>query len=264
MRTFLAILLILIGAAAAGAYFSAFIVRETEQAIVLEFGNPKQVIKQPGLHWKIPVAQTVDFFDKRILDLDTSPQELIASDQKRLVVDAFARFKIDDPLRFYQNVRDERIARQRLGALLEGSLRRALGGASFTDIVRDKREALMATITKQVDAEARELLGISVIDVRIKRADLPEANSEAVSRRMQTERQREAAEARAEGAAAANRIRAHRRSRGDCRPRPRPPGKASRCVVRATESATGSLPRHSARIPISSRSTGRCRPTAKA
>jgi membrane protease subunit HflC len=207
MRTFLAILLILIGAAAAGAYFSAFIVRETEQAIVLEFGNPKQVIKQPGLHWKIPVAQTVDFFDKRILDLDTSPQELIASDQKRLVVDAFARFKIDDPLRFYQNVRDERIARQRLGALLEGSLRRALGGASFADIVRDKREALMATITKQVDAEAREL-GISVIDVRIKRADLPEANSEAVSRRMQTERQREAAEARAEGAAAANRIRA--------------------------------------------------------
>ncbi len=207
MRTLLAILMVLLGAAAAGIYFSAFIVRQTEQAVVLRFGEPKRVIVQPGLNFKLPVAETVDFFDKRILDLDTSPQEVIASDQKRLVVDAFARFRIVNALLFYQTVREERTARDRLGNLLEGGLRRALGAASFQDVVRDKRETLMTTITRQVNEEAKDL-GIEVIDVRIKRADLPEANSEAIYRRMQTERQREAAEARAEGAAAANRIRA--------------------------------------------------------
>ncbi|MEO0810897.1 MAG: protease modulator HflC, partial [Pseudomonadota bacterium] len=135
------------------------------------------------------------------------PQEVIASDQKRLVVDAFARFRIKDPLEFYKTVRTENIARVRLGAFLEASLRRTLGAATFQDLVRDKRETLMKIITDQVNREATDL-GIEMVDVRIRRADLPDANSEAIFRRMQTERQREAAEFRAEGAAEANRIRA--------------------------------------------------------
>lgn len=209
MRALLAVIVVLLGGAAVAVYLSAFIVRQTEQAIVLEFGRPIEsgVITKPGLHWKIPIAQTVDYFDKRILDLDTSPQEVIASDQKRLVVDAFARFKIKDPLEFYKTVRTEETARVRLGTFLEAGIRRALGASTFQDVVRDKREALMRTITNQVNEEANDL-GIEVVDVRIKRADLPEENSEAIYRRMQTERQREAAEFRAEGAAAANRIRA--------------------------------------------------------
>jgi membrane protease subunit HflC len=208
MRPLLAFLVILIGAAAVGIYLSAFIVRQTEQAIVLQFGKPvRDPITKPGLHWKIPFVETVDYFDKRILDLDNPSQEVIAADQKRLVVDAFARFRITNPLEFYKTVRDENIARQRLGAILESSLRSALGGSTFQDVVRDKREALMRQIREQVNREANNV-GIEVIDVRIKRADLPEANSEAIYKRMQTERQREAAEFRAEGAAAANRIRA--------------------------------------------------------
>ena len=207
MRIFSALIVILLGLAAVGIYLSAFIVHQTQQAIVLQFGKPKEVITQPGLHWKVPVVETVDYFDKRILDLDTSPQEVIASDSKRLVVDTFARFRISDPLKFYQAVRDERTARARLGNVLESAMRRALGEASFSDVVRDKREDLMQTIRTQVNAEA-ESLGIEVVDVRIKRADLPDQNSEAVYKRMQTERQREAAEFRAEGNAQANRIRA--------------------------------------------------------
>ncbi len=207
MRIFSALIVILLGLAAVGIYLSAFIVHQTQQAIVLQFGKPKEVITEPGLHWKVPVVETVDYFDKRILDLDTSPQEVIASDSKRLVVDTFARFRISDPLKFYQAVRDERTARARLGNVLESAMRRALGEASFSDVVRDKREDLMRTIRAQVNAEA-ESLGIEVVDVRIKRADLPDQNSEAVYKRMQTERQREAAEFRAEGNAQANRIRA--------------------------------------------------------
>lgn len=219
MRIFLAILIVLLGIAGAAVYMSAFIVRQTEQAIVLQFGKPVNVINEfkadgdgktvssAGLHWKLPIVQTVDYYDKRILDLDTQPQEVIAADQKRLVVDAFARFRIVDPLLFYQTVRDERIARQRLGNVLESSMRRALGGATFQDVVRDKRDVLMKNILDQVNTDAADF-GIKVVDVRIKRADLPEANSEAIYRRMQTERQREATELRAEGTAAANRIKA--------------------------------------------------------
>ena len=209
LRIALAVFVVILGLAAAGAYMSAFIVRQTEQAIVLEFGRPVEnaVITKPGLHWKIPIAQTVDYFDKRILDLDISPQEVIASDQKRLVVDAFARFRINNALEFYKTVRTEAEARRRVGAFLESSIRRALGAATFQDVVRDNREELMQTITGQVNEDARDL-GIEVIDVRIKRADLPKENSEAIYRRMQTERQREAAEFRAEGEAEANRIRA--------------------------------------------------------
>ncbi len=207
MKSIIAVLIVVLGLSALAVFLSAFIVHQTQQAVVLEFGKPVRVIDKPGLNWKVPVMQTVDFFDKRILDLDSRPQELIASDQKRLVVDAFARFRIIDPLLFYQTVRTEQIAGQRLGAFLDSGMRRVLGAATFEEIVRDKREDLMKIITAQVNDEAKDL-GIQVIDVRIKRADLPEANSEAIYRRMQTEREREAAEFRAEGAAAANRIRA--------------------------------------------------------
>lgn len=207
MRVLLGILLALIGAAAAAAYFSLFIVHQNEQALVLEFGKPKRVISVPGLHWKIPVVESVDYFDKRILDLDTQPQEVTASDQKRIVVDAFARYRIIDPLRFYQTVRDERMVRSRLGPIIESSMRRVLGSTTFQDLVRDKREELMKRIAAQVNAEGKDF-GLEVVDVRIRRADLPEQNSKNIFDRMRAERQREAAEFRAEGAAQANRIRA--------------------------------------------------------
>jgi modulator of FtsH protease HflC len=207
MRAFLAFVVALLIGAAALTYFSFFIVHQNEQALVLEFGKPKRVIKDPGLNWKIPVVETVDYFDKRILDLDTLPQEVTASDQKRIVVDAFARYKIVDPLRFYQTVRDERMVRSRLGPIVESSIRRVLGATTFMDLVRDKREDLMKRIAKQVNEEGKDF-GLEVVDVRIKRADLPEQNSKSVFDRMRAERQREAAEFRAEGNAAANRIKA--------------------------------------------------------
>jgi membrane protease subunit HflC len=207
MRAVLAFLLVLLGGAALAAYFAFFVVHQNEQALVLEFGKPKRVIKDPGLHWKIPVVETVDYFDKRILDLDAQPQEVTASDQKRIVVDAFTRYKIVDPLRFYQTVRDERMVRTRLGPIVESSLRRVLGSSTFQDLVRDKREDLMKRIAKLVNDEGKEF-GLEVVDVRIKRADLPEQNSKSVYDRMRAERQREAAEFRAQGAAEANRIKA--------------------------------------------------------
>ncbi|MBC8014014.1 MAG: protease modulator HflC [Methyloceanibacter sp.] len=206
-RSGLTLILVLIGLAAVAAYLTLFTVYQTQQALVLEFGKPKRLVTTPGLNYKIPFIQNVEFFDKRLLDLDSAPQEVIASDQKRLVVDAFARWRITDPLLFYQAVGDERVARSRLGAVLEASLRRVLGSSSFEAVVRDKRDALMQDITRQVNAEAKGL-GVTVVDVRIKRADLPEANSLAIFRRMQTERQRQAAEIRAQGEEASRRIRA--------------------------------------------------------
>lgn len=206
---FSALFFVLVIAAAVGVYLSAFIVHQTEQAMVLRFGEIKKIIKKPGLHWKVPVAEQVRYFDKRILDLDIAPKELPARDQKRLVVDAFARFKIVDPLDFYKSLTDERGARRRLGEVFEGALRRAVGASTFTDVVRDKRDVLMKQILNEVNTKAKaQNFGIEVVDVRTKRVDLPEQNSEAIYKRMQTERQREAAEFRAEGNAAANRIRA--------------------------------------------------------
>ena len=207
IRALFAAVVVVVGAAAAGTYFALFIVHVNEQAIVLEFGKPVRIISEPGLFWKIPVVQTVDYFDKRILDLDTAPQEVTASDQKRIVVDAFARYRIVDPLLFYQSVRDERMVRSRLGPIIESALRRVLGGATFASVVRDKREALMKRIAQQVNEEGKGF-GLEVVDVRIKRADLPEQNSKNIFDRMRAERQREAAEFRGEGAGAANRIRA--------------------------------------------------------
>jgi modulator of FtsH protease HflC len=205
-RTFLTSVVVLFGIAALAAFLTLFTVQQTQQALVLEFGKPKREIKDPGLHYKIPFIQNVEYFDKRMLGIDTASQEVIASDKKRLVVDAFARYRITDPLKFFQSVRDERIANSRIGAILEASLRRVLGGASFQTVVRDKRDQLMRTILSQVNQEAAEF-GVEIVDVRIKRVDLPEANMQAIYRRMQTERQREAAEFRAEGEGASRRIR---------------------------------------------------------
>lgn len=202
-------MVLLLIAAAAAIYLSAFFVHQTEQAMVLRFGEFQKIIKKPGLHWKVPIADTVQYFDKRILDLDITPKELPALDQKRLVVDAFARFKITEPLEFYKTLRNETLARQQLGQVFDDALRRAIGASTFTDVVRDKRDQLMKEILDEINQEAKsQNYGIEVVDVRTKRVDLPEQNSEAIYRRMQTERQREAAEIRAEGNAAANRIRA--------------------------------------------------------
>jgi len=207
LRALAAVVVVTLGAIAAAAYFALFVVHVNEQAIVLEFGKPVRIISEPGLYWKIPVVQTVDTFDKRILDLDTAEQEVTAADQKRLKVDAFARYRIVDPLLFYQAVRDERSVRSRLSPVIESALRRVLGSATFTDLVRDKREALMKQIAKQVNDEGKEF-GLEVVDVRIKRADLPDQNQKNVFDRMRAERQREAAEIRAEGAGASNKIKA--------------------------------------------------------
>ncbi len=207
MRTFFAALVLLIGAAAAAAYSSLFIVHQNQQAIVLRFGDPRKIIREPGLNWKIPGMETVEYFDRRILDLDTAPQEVTVSDQKRLVVDAFTRYRIVEPLKFYQTVRNVQTVRSTLGPIVDSSMRRVLGSASFQDVVRDKRDDLMSRIAKQVNEEGKEF-GIEVVDVRIKRADLPRPNSQSVFARMKAEREREAAEFRAEGTAAANRIRA--------------------------------------------------------
>jgi len=180
-------------------YLSLFTVKEINQAIVLQFGDPKKIISTPGLQVKIPFIQNVVFLDRRILSLDPAPEEVIASDQKRLIVDAFARFKIIDPLKFYVSVGNERVARSRLATIINSRLRNVLGKQSLATLLSEDRTKQMAIIQEGVNVEA-EKFGIEIIDVRIKRADLPQANSEAIFRRMQTEREREAKEFRARGA----------------------------------------------------------------
>ncbi|HIK62904.1 MAG TPA: protease modulator HflC [Flavobacteriales bacterium] len=180
-------------------YLSLFVVKEINQAIVLQFGDPKKIISTPGLQVKIPFIQNVVFLDRRILSLDPAPEEVIASDQKRLIVDAFARFKITDPLKFYISVGNERVARSRLSTIINSRLRSVLGTQSLATLLSEDRTKQMAIIQEGVNAEAGKF-GIEIIDVRIKRADLPQANSEAIYRRMQTEREREAKEFRARGA----------------------------------------------------------------
>ncbi len=181
------------------AFFSIFIVKEVNQAIVLQFGDPKRIILKPGLNFKIPFIQNVVFLDKRILNLDTPPEEVIASDQKRLIVDAFARFQIVDPLKFYISVGNERVARSRLSTIINSRIRNVLGQQELQTLLSEDRTKQMALIQEGVNNEA-ENFGIKIVDVRIKRADLPQANSDAIFRRMQTEREREAKEFRARGA----------------------------------------------------------------
>jgi len=189
------------------AYLSLFVVHQTEQALVLRFGEPVRVVLEPGLYTKLPLIDNVVTNDKRLLDLNSPPLEIIAADQKRLVVDAFGRYRIVDPLRFFQAVGTTAVADQRLAVLLNSAVRQVLGEATFETVVRDQRNQLMQRITQRVNRGGGSL-GLEVVDVRIRRADLPEANSQAIYQRMQTERQREATEIRAQGEQAARRIRA--------------------------------------------------------
>ena len=200
-------------------YSTLFTVSQTQQALVVRLGKPVSVITEPGLNWKVPFIDSVIYVDKRILNIESPAQEVIASstdntnsgigtDQagERLVVDAFARYRIIDPLKYYQTVGVSGADAQ-LAILLNSALRRVLGAATLTDVVRDKREELMAKMRDQMNRDARPY-GVEVVDVRIRRADLPEKNSQAVYQRMQTERQREAAEFRAQGSQKSQEIRA--------------------------------------------------------
>ncbi len=188
-------------------YGSVFTVYQTDQAIVVRLGQPIRVVTEPGLNFKVPLLDSVISVEKRIVDLENPAQEVITSDQKRLVVDAFARYRINDALKFYQTIGAIEGANARLSTLLNSALRRVLGEASTTDVVRDKRAQLMGQVRTQLENEAQSF-GVAVVDVRIRRADLPEQNSQAVYQRMQTERQREAAEFRAEGSQRSQEIRA--------------------------------------------------------
>ena len=199
--------LILVAVAVFLGFSSVFTVSPTEQALVLRFGQAIKIVREPGLYFKLPFVDGVVRIDKRILALDLPEQEVIASDQKRLRVDAFARYRVVQPLLFYQALGSVERANEQLATFVNSGLRRVLGESTFQEVVRDQRAQLMNRIRDQVNTQAKGL-GIEVVDVRIRRADLPEANSQAIFQRMQTERQREAAEIRAQGAEAAQRIRA--------------------------------------------------------
>src|SRR6516225_11451557 len=188
-------------------YSALFTVYQTEQVLVVRLGQPIRAVTESGLSFKIPLLDSVIHIDKRILDLENPAQEVIASDRTRLVVDAFARYRINDTLKFYQTIGLVEDANTRLSILLNSALRRVLGEAIATDIVRDKRSQLMALVRGQLENEAK-FFGISVVDVRITHANLPPQNSQAVYRRMQTERQRQAAAFRAQGSQRSLEIRA--------------------------------------------------------
>ena len=200
------VVLVLAFAALIIVYSSLFTVYQTQQALVVRLGQVVRVVNEPGLNVKVPFIDSVIPIDKRILDLEAPSQEVIASDQKRLVVDAFARYRIQDPLRFFQTLGSKTAADSQLAILLNSALRRVLGEATFIEVVRDQRADLMARIRDLINREAAGY-GIEVVDARIRRADLPEQNSQAVYQRMQTARQREAAEYRAQGQQQAQEIR---------------------------------------------------------
>lgn len=187
---------------------SLFIVDQVEEALVLRFGEVREVIPHPGLKMKWPFIENVIFYDNRLLDFEPPPEEVIVSDQKRLVVDTYTRYRITNPLLFYQTVNSEAAVRARLSAMVNGSLRRVLGNVTLSALLSHERSAIMGQIRDEVTAQGKSF-GIDVIDVRIRRADLPEENSQAIFARMQSERQQQAAQYRAEGAEAAQTVRAN-------------------------------------------------------
>lgn len=208
MNRFLVPVLAAVAVVAAVAASSLFTVEQTEQVLITQFGQPVRVITDPGLHVKIPLIQTVISFDKRLLDYDVPSDEVILGDQRRLIVDSFARFRITDPLRYYQAVGPtEDGILMRLRSVVSSALRRVLGNEQLLQVLSAERGRIMGTIRDQVNAEMKGF-GIDVTDVRIRRADLPAENTQAILARMQSERQRVAAQARAEGAEASARIRA--------------------------------------------------------
>jgi membrane protease subunit HflC len=186
---------------------STFTVHQSEQALVLQLGKPVRVADEPGLDFKLPLLQDVVYFSRQVLNFDAPSGEVPTLDQKQVIVSAFARFRIDDPLLFFQSVTNEIGAQARLAPIISSNLRRALGGIPMLDILTEKRALYMRQIAEQVNVEAKTF-GIEVIDVRIKRVDLPEANSQAVFRRMQTQREQEARRSRAQGLKEAQTLRA--------------------------------------------------------
>lgn len=205
-RSVLTALVVAVVVLVLGASGTFFTVDQTQQALVLQFGEVRRVVRDPGLHLKRPLLENVIYTDKRVLDFEPPAEEVTASDAKRLVVDAFARFRIVDPLAFYRTLGSEQAARSRLGSTISGSLRRVLGGVTLSSVLSEERDRIMKQITEEVAGQAKSF-GIDVIDVRIRRADLPEENSQAIYARMQSEREREAREFRAQGAEFAQRIR---------------------------------------------------------
>jgi membrane protease subunit HflC len=202
------ITLIILGVLGIGAYSSLFTVDQTQQALVIQFGDPKRTIQEPGLAFKLPFIQDVVYYEKRVLSLiPQDAEEVILSDQKRLQVDAYARYKIEDPLLFFQTVRNEIGARGRLEAIIDSSVRRALGRETLASILTGQRNDITRSIGDEVN-ESVSSLGIKIIDVRLRRADYPEATSQNIFNRMKSEREREAKEFRATGEEEAQKIRA--------------------------------------------------------
>ena len=198
----------LIGLIVFGLYGALFTVNQTQQALVLQFGEPKRTIQEPGLAFKMPFIQDVVYYEKRVLSLiPQDAEEVILSDQKRLQVDAYARYQISDPLLFYQTVRNELGARGRLEAIIDSSVRRALGRETLASILTGQRNDITRSIGDEVNASVASL-GIKIIDVRLRRADYPEATSQNIFNRMKSEREREAKEFRATGEEEAQKIRA--------------------------------------------------------
>jgi modulator of FtsH protease HflC len=186
---------------------SVFTVNEAQQALVLQFGEPRRVIREPGLKFKVPFIQEVRILDRRVLDLDPPVEQVILADQKRLDVDAFARYRIHDPLRFYQTAGTEAVAETRMNATVNSALRRVLGNVTVLAVLSEERTKIMTDIKNQVNAEAQRF-GIEIVDVRIRRADMPQETSQSIFARMRSEREREASEARAQGQEQAQQIRA--------------------------------------------------------
>ena len=185
-----------------------FIVDQTQQVLVLQFGQPRRVVSNPGLKIKRPFIENVIYYENRLLDFEPPPEEVIVSDQKRLVVDTYTRYRITDPLLFYQTVSTEAAVRARLNAMVSGSLRRVLGNVTLSALLSNQRAAIMHQIRDEVSEQGKSF-GINVVDVRIRRADLPEENSQAIFARMKSEREQQAAQYRGEGAEAAQSVRAN-------------------------------------------------------
>ena len=184
-----------------------FTVDQRQQALVLQFGEPIRLIKTPGLKFKMPFLQNVILFDKRILDLGIQEQEVISSDQKRLIINAYAKYKIIDPLKFYTTVRSQYGLNGKLSAILDSSMRQVIGEVTLSELLTIDRANVMARI-KEIVSKESIIFGVEIVDVRIMRGDLPKENSEAIFARMQTEREKEAREIRAKGAEEAEKIKA--------------------------------------------------------
>jgi len=207
MKRILAIIGVVVIGLGVVAMSTMYTVHQTEQALVLQFGKPVRVVTEPGLKFKTPFVQNVVIYDRRVLDLDPAAEEMIASDKKRIVADSYVRYKIIDPLKFFQTVGTETRLRVRLGRIINASMRSVIGNYTLPALLTEQRVKIMSEIKDRVNQESAQF-GINVIDVRIRRADLPQENSEAIYARMKSEREREAKENRAEGAEIGQRIRA--------------------------------------------------------